>query len=150
MESMEEYSAPCASPSTEDHRRHPGDALLGSRAPCAPTPALTAGCPSATSTSTARRGKRPTLATAAQIALVGSNWNFQGDRPCPECEGTGWVPYRSEKTSTADLRKPRSVSRRPRAALLHRGGVSGRPLPRPATRALRGRLLLQGAHRSPP
>src|ERR671913_318821 len=45
---------------------------------------------------TARRGKRPTLATAAQIALVGSNWNSQGDRPCPECDGTGWVLYRSE------------------------------------------------------
>src|SRR5215211_6954045 len=63
---------------------------------CAPTPAQTAGCSSATSTNTARRGKRPTFATAALIALVGSNWNFQGDLPCRECDGTGWVSYRSE------------------------------------------------------
>jgi hypothetical protein len=30
------------------------------------------------------------------MALVGSNRNFRGDRPCPECDGTGWVLYRSE------------------------------------------------------
>ena len=45
---------------------------------------------------TARRGKRPALAAAALIALVGGNRNLQGDRPCRECGGTGWVPYRSE------------------------------------------------------
>ena len=30
------------------------------------------------------------------MALVGSNRNSQGDLPCRECDGTGWVPYRSE------------------------------------------------------
>jgi hypothetical protein len=43
-----------------------------------------------------RSGKRPTLATAAPIALVGSNWTFRGNLPCRECDGTGWVLYRSE------------------------------------------------------
>ena len=27
---------------------------------------------------------------------MGSNWNFQGVLPCRECDGTGWVLYRSE------------------------------------------------------
>jgi len=27
---------------------------------------------------------------------VGGNRNFEGDNPCRECDGTGWVPYRSE------------------------------------------------------
>ena len=30
------------------------------------------------------------------MALVGANRSFRGDRPCRECDGTGWVPYRSE------------------------------------------------------
>ncbi len=27
---------------------------------------------------------------------MGGSRNVQGDPPCPECGGTGWVPYRSE------------------------------------------------------
>jgi len=27
---------------------------------------------------------------------VGGNRNSQGDLPCRECDGTGWVPYRPE------------------------------------------------------
>jgi hypothetical protein len=27
---------------------------------------------------------------------VGSNWTFQEDHLCRECDGTGWVLYRSE------------------------------------------------------
>jgi hypothetical protein len=28
--------------------------------------------------------------------LVGGNRDCRDDRPCRECDGTGWVPYRSE------------------------------------------------------
>src|SRR5215218_2113715 len=55
-----------------------------------------AGCSSATSTKTARSGKPPTPAAAALVAPVGGNRNFEGDNPCRECGGTGWVLYRSE------------------------------------------------------
>ena len=27
---------------------------------------------------------------------MGGNRSFRGDHPCPECDGTGWVPYLSE------------------------------------------------------
>ena len=32
---------------------------------------------------------------------MGSNWNFQGDNPCRECDGTGWMLYRSESVDGA-------------------------------------------------
>ena len=30
------------------------------------------------------------------MALLGGNRNFEGYNPCRECDGTGWVRYRSE------------------------------------------------------
>ena len=27
---------------------------------------------------------------------MGGDRNFEGNLPCPECDGTGWVPYRAE------------------------------------------------------
>ena len=27
---------------------------------------------------------------------MGGNGNLRGNRPCPECDGTGWVSYHSE------------------------------------------------------
>jgi hypothetical protein len=32
----------------------------------------------------------------AEIALVGGDRHSRGDLPCRVCDGTGWVPYRSE------------------------------------------------------
>src|SRR4051812_23953671 len=32
----------------------------------------------------------------AGSTIVGGNRNSRGDLPCRECDGTGWVPYRSE------------------------------------------------------
>jgi hypothetical protein len=42
------------------------------------------------------RGKRPTPVAAALVAPVGGNRNCEGDCPCKECDGTGWVIYRTE------------------------------------------------------
>jgi hypothetical protein len=58
--------------------------------------ARAAECSSATSTITARREKRHTPAAAALVALGGGSWNRRGDRPCRECDSTGWVLYRAE------------------------------------------------------
>src|SRR5215212_4874222 len=99
---------------------------------CAPTPVWTAGCSSATSTNTAKRGKRPTLATAALIALVGSNWNCQGKRPCRECDGTGWVLYRSE-TLDGELEEAYSLCPQGHAPRYCMGYRDGYLCPRPAT-----------------
>ena len=81
---------------------------------------------------TARRGKRLTLATAALIALVGSNWTFQGDHPCRECDGTGWVLYRSETTS-GELEEAYRLCPKGHAPRSCMGSSGGHLCPRPAT-----------------
>jgi len=81
---------------------------------------------------TGRRGKRPTPADAALIALVGSNRNFEGDNPCRECDGTGWVLYRSE-TVDGKFEIAYRLCPQGHAPRYSMGYENGRLCPRPAT-----------------
>ena len=90
-----ESSAPCARPSTEDHddtveAHYPG--------PERPRPHACAGGRVYVGyvDEHGEERRRPTPAAAAPIVLLGSSGNLQDDNSCPECDGTGWVPYRSE------------------------------------------------------
>src|SRR5215203_726434 len=78
------------------------------------------------------RGKRPTPADAAPVALVGSSWNFQGDNPCRECGGTGWAPYRSE-TKDGELEEAYRLCPRGHAPRYCMGYSGGYLCPRPAS-----------------
>src|SRR5215211_158436 len=98
----------------------------------APTLAWAAGCSSATSTNTARRGKPPTPADAAPVALVGSNRTFEGDNPCLECDGTGWAPYRSE-TKDGEFEEAYRLCPQGHAPRYCMGSSHGHLCPRPAT-----------------
>jgi hypothetical protein len=78
------------------------------------------------------RGKPPTLASAAPIARVGGSWNFQGDNPCLECDGTGWAPNRSE-TKNGEFEVAYRLCPRGHAPRYCMGSSDGHLCPRPAT-----------------
>lgn len=66
---------------------------------------------------------------------------MDGDHLCRECDGTGWVLYRSEAKDGTFEEAYRLLSQGSGAALLH--GIKQRsPWPAPRDRALRARLLL--------
>jgi hypothetical protein len=93
---------------------------------------------------TARRGKRPTLAAAAPIALLGSSGNLRGEHPCPECDGTGWVPNRSE-TVGGGLEEAYRLCPEGHAPRYCMGSGKDRLCPRPAT-VRRGKVYLCEEH----
>ena len=66
------------------------------------------------------------------MARVGGNWNFGGDLPCRECDGTGWVLYRSE-TTDGEFEEAYRLCPSCRAPRYCMGSSSGHPCTRPAT-----------------
>jgi hypothetical protein len=63
---------------------------------------------------------------------VGSNWTFQGDHPCRECDGTGWVLYRSE-TRDGGFEEAYRLCPKGHAPRYCMGSSSTHLCPRPAT-----------------
>ena len=66
------------------------------------------------------------------MALVSSSGNLRGDRPCSECDGTGWVPYRSE-TVGGGFEEAYRLCPEGHAPRYCMGSRSGGLCPRPAT-----------------
>ena len=63
---------------------------------------------------------------------MGGNRNFQGDNPCRECDGTGWVPYRSE-TKDGDFEEAYRLCPQGHAPRYCMGSSNGHLCSRPAT-----------------
>jgi len=63
---------------------------------------------------------------------MGSNWNFQGDNPCPECDGTGWAFYRLE-TLDGEFEEAYRLCPQGHAPRYCMGYRDGYLCPRPAT-----------------
>jgi hypothetical protein len=63
---------------------------------------------------------------------VGGKGNFQGDHPCQECDGTGWVLYLSETVEgrLEEAYRPSPEGCAPRYCM---GSGRDRHCPRPAT-----------------
>jgi hypothetical protein len=66
------------------------------------------------------------------IAPVGSNLNSPGDLPCRECEGTGWVLYRSE-TKDGEFEEAYRLCPKGHAPRYCMESSGGHLCPRPAT-----------------
>ncbi len=58
---------------------------------------------------------------------------MDGDHPCSECDGTGWVLYRSE-TEDGEFEEAYRLCPKGHAPRYCMGSSSGHPCPRPATR----------------
>jgi hypothetical protein len=78
------------------------------------------------------------------MALVGSSRNLRGDHPCPECDGTGWVPYRSE-TAEGRFEEAYLLCPEGHAARYCMGSSNDRLCPRPAI-VRRGKVYLCEEH----
>ena len=63
---------------------------------------------------------------------MGNNGNLRGDRPCPQCDGTGWVVYLSETVGSGSEEAYRLCpeGHAPRYCI---GSRIGGLCPRPAT-----------------
>ena len=66
---------------------------------------------------------------------MGGNRNSPGDHPCRECDGTGWVLYRSE-TIDGEFEEAYRLCPKGHAPRYCMGSSSGHLCPRPATRRL--------------
>jgi hypothetical protein len=66
------------------------------------------------------------------MAPVGGNWNFRGDHLCRECDGTGWVLYRSENVA-GDFEEAYLLCPQGHTPRYCMGSSSGELCPRPAT-----------------
>ena len=66
------------------------------------------------------------------MARVGGNWNFRGDHRCRECDGTGWVLYRSESVD-GEFEEAYRLCPQGHAPRYCMGSSSGYLCPRPAT-----------------